>query len=141
VKFMLLQPQSWAPDVLTDITRMLSLNSSQAAKGWEQHVCPLQFDLGYRVIAQLSQPGELVLDPFAGLGTVPMLAVKLKRKGYGIELSPSYFVDSCAYLKAAEEEIAMPTLFDLEELEATNEDAEIAALVQDETAATIPPSV
>ena len=53
-----------------------------------------------------------MLDPFGGLMTVPMAAVRMKRKGYGIELNPDYFRDGVGYLQAAEEEIETPTLFD-----------------------------
>lgn len=56
--------------------------------------------------------GEVVFDPFAGLFTVPVTAVKMGRKGYGIELNSDYFRDGVGYLKAAEAEICMPTLFD-----------------------------
>lgn len=111
--FMLLQPQSWHPDVWTDITRMLTLNSTQAAKGKQMHLCPMQFDLADRVIEQFSMPGEMVFDPFAGLGTVPYRAVKLGRKGLGIELNYAYFLDAAGYCEAAEREVAMPSLFDL----------------------------
>lgn len=114
VTFMLLQPPSWHPDVWTDIARMRTLNSSQAAKGREMHLCPLQFDIVDRLITQFSMPGETVLDPFAGLATVPYCAVKLHRRGLGFELNPSYFTDGVSYCRAAAEEIAMPTLFDLE---------------------------
>jgi hypothetical protein len=111
VTFMLLQPQSWHPDVWTDITRMLTLNGEQHAKGREMHLCPMQFDLADRAIEQWSQPGELVLDPFAGLGTVPYRAILKGRRGLGIELSHRYFLDACAYLKGAEQQMAMPDLF------------------------------
>jgi hypothetical protein len=114
VTFMLLQPQSWSPDVYTDITRMLTLNSAQSAKGKEMHLCPMQFDLADRVITQFSMEGETVLDPFAGLGTVPYRAILLKRYGIGIELSNPYFVDSAHYCAAAERQMNMPTLFDIE---------------------------
>jgi DNA modification methylase len=111
--FMLLQPQSWSPEVWTDITRMLTLNSHQAAKGREQHLCPMQFDIADRVIEQFSMPGETVYDPFSGIGTVPYRAVLKRRFGLGCELSPQYFLDGAAYCKAAEQEVSMPTLFDL----------------------------
>ena len=114
VTFMLLQPPSWHPDVLTDITRMLTLNGAQSAKGRENHLCPMQFDLADRVIAQMSNPGDVVLDPFAGLGTVPYRAVRQGRKGYGIELCHRYFLDSASYCAAAARELAMPSLFDTE---------------------------
>jgi len=110
--FMLLQPQSWSPEVWTDITRMRTLNSTQAAKGKEQHLCPLQFDIVDRCIEQYSMPGETVLDPFGGLMTVPYCAVRMRRHGYGIELSPAYYLDGAAYCAAAEREMSMPDLFD-----------------------------
>lgn len=110
--FMLLQPQSWHPDVWTDITRMRTLNGAQAAKGKEMHLCPLQFDIVDRAIEQYSMPEETVFDPFGGLMTVPYCAIKLKRYGRGCELSPTYFLDGAAYCAAAEREMSMPSLFD-----------------------------
>jgi DNA modification methylase len=115
VTFMLLQPQSWHPDVWTDVTRMLTLNGAQSAKGKEMHLCPMQFDLADRVIAQMSNPGDVVLDPFAGLMTVPYRAILKGRRGYGIELSAPYFLDGAAYCHAAEQKMAMPSLFDVTE--------------------------
>ncbi|OPY78268.1 MAG: DNA methylase [Syntrophorhabdus sp. PtaU1.Bin153] len=115
VTFMLLQPQSWSPDVWTDITRMLTLNGAQSAKGKEMHLCPMQFDLADRAIIQWSMPGETVFDPFSGLGTVPYRAVLLGRYGLGCELSTAYFLDSLYYCKAAEQKMSTPSLFDLVE--------------------------
>ncbi len=117
-KFMLLQPQSWHPDVWTDITRMRTLNGAQSAAGREQHLCPMQFDIAERAITQYSMDGEEVYDPFGGLMTVPYIAVKLKRRGRGCELSPGYFADGAAYCEAAVRETSTPSLFDLEEVAA-----------------------
>ncbi|MFJ9451481.1 DNA methyltransferase [Herbaspirillum sp. NPDC101397] len=116
VTFMLLQPQSWSTEVWADVTRMLTLNGAQSAKGKEMHLCPMQFDIADRAIEQFSMPGETVLDPFGGLMTVPYRAVLKGRKGVGIELNPSYFLDGVAYCKAAEREMSMPSLFDFEEI-------------------------
>lgn len=121
VTFMLLQPQSWHPDVYTDITRMLTLNTAQSQRNKEMHLCPMQFDLADRVIAQFSNPGDVVFDPFGGLGTVPYRAIKAGRYGYMTELSAPYFADAVGYLAAMEREMSIPTLFDFmdaEELEA-----------------------
>jgi N6-adenosine-specific RNA methylase IME4 len=52
----------------------------------ENHICPLQFDIVDRAIRLYSNPGELVLDPFAGLGTVPMRAVEARAPRRGVEL-------------------------------------------------------
>lgn len=111
--FMLLQPQSWSEEVWTDITRMRTLNGSQWSMGREMHVCPFQIDIVERVIDQMSNPGDIVLDYFAGLGTVPLVAVQKGRKGLGIELNPIYWSDGANYLKAEEMKQNIPTLFDL----------------------------
>ncbi|HWB59466.1 MAG TPA: DNA methyltransferase, partial [Chthoniobacteraceae bacterium] len=127
VTFMLLQPQSWHDDVWTDITRMRTLNATQWSKGKEMHLCPMQFDLADRVIEQMSNEGETVLDPFGGLMTVPYRAIKLRRKAIGIELNPAYFTDGAAYCKSAEEEMAMPGLFDVAHVQ--QEETEITEAV------------
>lgn len=113
--FMLLPPHSAHDDVWTDITRMLSMNTLQAAQGRELHLCPLQFDIVDRAIARYSEKGETVFDPFGGLMTVPYRAMKAGRRGVGVELNPAYFLDGCKYLEAAAREMAMPSLFDLME--------------------------
>lgn len=113
--FMLMPPASWHPDVWTDVARMRTLNADQAAKGKEMHLCPLQFDIADRLIEQFSMPGELVLDPFAGICTVPFCAVKLGRRGLGIELNTSYWRDGIWHCQRAEGKRATPSLFDLEE--------------------------
>ncbi|MBB4837274.1 DNA modification methylase [Sphingomonas kyeonggiensis] len=111
--FMALAPGSTDIGIWDDIVRMRTLNAEQARKGAEKHVCPLQFDIVDRLIDFYSMPGELVFDPFAGLGTVPMRAVKLGRRGAGSELNPTYFDFACQYLREAEAEAAVPSLFDL----------------------------
>jgi hypothetical protein len=111
--FMLLQPQSWSEDVWTDITRMRTFNCAQSNKGKEQHLCPMQIDLARRVIKQMSNPGDRVLDIFGGLMTVPAIAVEEGRYGVGFELGHNYFLDGAVYCKAAEQKRKLPTLFDL----------------------------
>lgn len=115
--FMSLAPGSHHADVWHDVSRMLTLNSDQSRRAVEQHVCPLQFDIVDRLINRYSNKGDLVYDPFCGLGTVPYRAVKAGRRGRGSELNTGYFFDSVHYLKAAEQEANMPCLFDAEELE------------------------
>lgn len=53
------------------------------------------------------------VDPFGGLGTVALEAMKAGRRGYTIELNNSYFRDAVGCLKAEEEKLETPTLFDL----------------------------
>lgn len=127
VTFMLLQPQSWSGEVWSDITRMLTLNTSQAQKGAQLHLCPLQFDIVDRVIERFSMPGEVVFDPFGGLMTVPYRAVLKHRLGYGCELNPAYFADGATYCKAAAEEMTMPSLFDVDALHPAKPEAQMPA--------------
>jgi hypothetical protein len=110
--FMSLAPGSHHPDVWHDVTRMLTLNGEQAKRSVEKHICPLQFDIVDRLIDRYSNPDELVYDPFCGLGTVPYRAILKGRRGGGSELNPTYFMDQVHYLKAAEREFTMPSLFD-----------------------------
>lgn len=111
--FMVVAPGSWNQmEVWDDINRMRTLNTTQSRRRAQMHVCPLQLDIVERIINRYSNPGEVVLDPFGGLMTVPMTAVKMNRRGYGIELNPDYFRDGVGYLQAAENEIDEPTLFD-----------------------------
>ena len=92
---------------------MKTLNTTQSQKNKVQHVCPLQIDIVERVINRYSNEGETVYDPFAGLFTVPMTAIKMNRNGYGCELNADYFRDGVAYCKAADSQRDVPTLFDL----------------------------
>ena len=108
--FMLLQPQSWSEEVWTDITRMLTLNGSQWSMGKEMHICPMQFDIVDRVIVQMSNPDDIVLDPFGGLMTVPYRAILKGRYGVGFELNPAYFLDGAHYCKSAEAKVSTPEL-------------------------------
>ncbi|WP_241212049.1 DNA methyltransferase [Sphingomonas sp. ABOLF] len=111
--FMSLAPGAHDPNTWDDVVRMRTLNGEQVRKGAEKHVCPLQFDIVDRLIERFSMKGELVFDPFAGLGTVPMRAISMGRRGAGSELNPDYFRAAAGYLREAEREAAVPTLFDL----------------------------
>ena len=115
--FMSLAPGSHDPGVWHDINRMLTLNGSQTQKGLQNHVRPLQFDIVDRLIERYSNPGETVYDPFGGLMTVPYRAILKGRKGRASELNTAYFFDGVQYLRAAEREVSMPSLFDGIELE------------------------
>lgn len=111
--FMVVAPGSWSDDVWDDINRMRTLNMEQNRRDMVMHVCPLQLDIVDRIINRYSNPGDLVLDPFGGLGTVALQAMKAGRRGYTIELNNGYFRDAVGYLKAEEEKQETPTLFDM----------------------------
>ena len=110
--FMVVSPGSWNDEVWDDIVRMRTLNTAQSLKGKQLHVCPLQLDIVDRLINRYSNPGETVYDPFGGLMTVPVEAVKMGRFGIGTELNADYFRDGVGYLEEADHEREAPTLFD-----------------------------
>ncbi len=82
----------WASGTWTDI------RETDVLEGWangrdeddEKHVCPLQLEVARRCVKLYSNPGELVLDPFAGIGTVPYVALEQGRRAVGFELKESY---------------------------------------------------
>lgn len=111
--FMSLAPGSHSEWCWHDVTRMQTLNGAQARRGLQQHVCPLQFDIVDRIINRYSNAGDLVFDPFGGLMTVPYRAVLSGRKGYSCELNAGYWSDGVKYLRGAEQQVDMPSLFDM----------------------------
>ena len=115
--FMAIDPVSHKDHIWDDVTRMRTLNSRQSQKNLRMHVCPLQLDIVERLITRYSNKGDVVFDPFGGIGTVPYCAVKLGRKGLSTELNFDYWRDGLAYLREAESEVTSPTLFDLMDVE------------------------
>ena len=111
--FMAVDPVSKKPWIWDDVTRMRTLNTKQSQKKRQNHICPLQLDIVERLIERYSNKGELVFDPFGGIGTVPYCAINLGRKGLSTELNYDYWKDSLSYLYEAEMEVSAPTLFDL----------------------------
>lgn len=114
--FMVVAPGSWSSEVWDDVNRMLTLNTSQSQRRQQMHVCPLQFDIVDRLINRYTNEGDEVFDPFGGIGTVPLRAMKLGRRGRMTELNEDYFRDAVGYLQAEEDRIETPTLFDLLEV-------------------------
>ncbi len=110
--FMHEPPKSRHAWVWDDIIYMRTLNSQQSQKRRENHICPLPFDIVKRAINLYSNPGEVVYDPFAGLFTVPCVAIELGRIGHGVELNPVYWDQGVGYCRQFEEKAAAPTLFD-----------------------------
>ena len=100
--FPLDQWQRYASPVWTDInqTRTLQYRGGRDEKD-EQHISPLQLDVIERCIDLWSNPGDTVLTPFLGIGSEVFCAVKMGRKGLGIELKPSYFRQAVRNLESA----------------------------------------
>ena len=115
--FMAVDPVSHKDYIWDDVTRMRTLNSRQTQKNKQNHICPLQLDIVERLIERYSNKGDLVFDPFGGIGTVPYCAVKMGRKGLSTELNHEYWKDGLTYLREAECEKTAPTLFDLIDME------------------------
>lgn len=110
--FMVIAPASWNDTVWDDINRMRTLNAEQRRRDLQMHVCPLQLDIIERLIERYSNEGDVILDPFGGIGSTPMSAIKMGRYGIGIELNADYFRDGVGYCKAQEDKMDIPTLFD-----------------------------
>ena len=110
--FMVVAPASWSVDIWDDINRMRTLNTTQSQRKQQMHVCPLQLDIIERIINRYSNEGEKIYDPFGGIMSVPMTAVKMGRYGIGCELNSDYFRDGVGYLKEADSQRDFPTLLD-----------------------------
>lgn len=84
--------QKWASPVWMDIRQTNTLNVKIAKdNNDEKHLCPLQLDLIERAVIMWSNPGDVVLSPFMGVGSEGFVSLKLGRKFVGVELKDSYF--------------------------------------------------
>jgi DNA modification methylase len=111
--WMLFAPVARHPFIWSDIERIRTLNSEQARRAEQQHVCPLQLDIIERLIRRYTNKGEIVFDPFAGIGSVPYQAIRMDRCGWGCELNRDYWRMAVGYCERAAANDAVPTLFDL----------------------------
>lgn len=81
----------------------------------EKHVHPLQLDVIRRVVDMRTNPGDVVLSPFAGVGSELYAAIELDRRAIGWELKPSYYRQAVKNLESVKADHAEPaSLFDLE---------------------------
>lgn len=103
----------WIQSAWFDIQRTNVLNNFKSASTPkdEKHICPLQIDIIERCIAMWSNEGETVFTPFLGIGSEVYQAVKMGRKGIGIELKEGYFDTAVKNLKLAIKESNQMTLF------------------------------
>jgi DNA modification methylase len=94
----------WANGIWLGISESdtLQYHEARAAED-EKHICPLQLGTIERCIKLYSNPGELVLSPFAGIGSEGYEAVRLGRRFVGCELKPEYWQIACKNLKDAEQ--------------------------------------
>lgn len=103
----------WAcGDATPKVSRTNVLNAKLAKEDKdEKHMTPLQLDLIEHLIRWFTNEGEVVLDPFAGVMSVPYVSIKNNRKAIGVELKTSYYNTGLKYLKELELSINQPTLF------------------------------
>ena len=94
--------QNYASPVWMDIRQSDTLQKKSARdEKDERHICPLQLEVIQRCIELWTNPNDIVLDPFAGIGSVPYTAVKMGRRGLGFELKESYYRQAKANLEVA----------------------------------------
>jgi DNA modification methylase/superfamily II DNA or RNA helicase len=106
--------QRYASPVWFDINPSDTLQKESARDAAdERHICPLQLDVIDRAIRLWTNPNDLVLSPFGGIGSEGYVAVKLGRRAVLAELKQSYYKQLVANLARAEREKEQPTLFDL----------------------------
>jgi len=105
------QWQELASPVWMNVNQTKVLNGRMARGDQdERHICPLQLDVIERCLTLYSNPGDLVMDPFNGIGSTGYQAVKMGRRYIGIELKPEYAKQAARFLEQAEGQSAL--LFD-----------------------------
>jgi DNA modification methylase len=107
--------QRYASPVWMDIdqTRTLQYRDARDEKD-EQHISPLQLDVIERCIDLWSNPGDVVLTPFLGIGSEAWCAVHMGRKGVGFELKPSYWTQAIKNMLSAKPKLHHDLLTDIE---------------------------
>jgi DNA modification methylase len=95
--------QRYASPVWMDINPSDTLQYQSAREhDDERHICPLQLEVIRRGILLWTNPGDIVLSPFMGIGSEGYCALEMNRKFIGIELKTSYYKQSIANLAAVQ---------------------------------------
>jgi len=100
-EFDVMEWQQQASPVWMDINQGNVLRRVKAVND-EKHVCPLQLDTIARCLRLYTRPGDVVMDPFNGIGSTGYEAVKMTRRYIGFELKPEYAAQAGANLAEAE---------------------------------------
>lgn len=107
-QFPLDQWQEWASPVWMSVDQSNVLNVQAAREpGDERHLCPLQLDVIERALIMWSNPGDVVLSPFMGIGSEGVVSLKLGRKFIGTELKESYWRQSVKNLDAQDRQLSL----------------------------------
>jgi hypothetical protein len=100
--------QRYASPVWMDINPSDTLQRESAREeNDERHICPLQIQVIERAIQLWTNPGDMVLDPYMGIGSTGYVALKMNRKFIGCELKESYWNQSVLNLRAAQPEYGL----------------------------------
>ena len=95
-----------------DQTDVLNVAMAKANSD-ERHLCPLQKGVIERAVTLWSNPGDVVLSPFAGIGSEGVVALKAGRRFIGIELKESYFKFQGEYLDGVDRQSTIGQLLNL----------------------------
>ena len=110
--------QRYASPIWMDINPSDTLQKRDAREhDDERHIAPLQLEVIRRVLELWTNPGDTVLDPFAGIGSTGFEAVKYERKFIGLELKKSYFEQAVKNLTNADKELHKPKQIGLDVFE------------------------
>ena len=102
----------WARPIWYGIRESDTLNVQEARSDKdERHICPLQLGTIKRCVKMWSNPGELVLSPFTGIGSEGYASLLEGRRFVGAELKPEYFAVACKNLRKAEVSRGQQDLF------------------------------
>ena len=94
--------QKYASPIWTDINPNDTLQYRSAREEHdERHICPLQLQVIQRGIELWTNPGDIVLTPFMGIGSEAYMAVKMGRRAVGVELKDSYYRQAVTNVKEA----------------------------------------
>ena len=105
--------QRYASPVWMDIDQGRVLNYRKArGENDTRHICPLQLDVIHRCLQLWSKEGDVVLSPFAGIGSEGYESIKLGRKFIGFELKEEYYKCAIENLTGAQAGKLEPSLFD-----------------------------
>ncbi len=100
---------SWDRPIWYGIRESDTLNIAEArGDDDERHICPLQLGVIERCVRLWSNPGDVVLSPFAGIGSEVYVAVKQGRKGVGVELKPEYYRCAVRNVTRAQASVELP---------------------------------
>jgi hypothetical protein len=104
--------QKWASPVWMDIDYGDTLNGTKGREEKdEKHICPLQLPTIERLIGLYTNEGDTVLTPFMGIGSEVYQALKMARKGIGIELKKQYFDVAVGNIKSVSESKKQVAMF------------------------------